>query len=91
MEVGGNGTGAVHPLQPCRRDWSTAQVMPCQQTCAKPFLFGTASWLGENWGNGGDASGKECQMALEGLRVGECSWREVTDFDCGAEKILSFS
>uniref|UniRef100_A0A8C0UZ05 Spectrin repeat containing nuclear envelope protein 2 n=1 Tax=Cyanistes caeruleus TaxID=156563 RepID=A0A8C0UZ05_CYACU len=37
-------------------------------TCAKSFCFGTASLLGENQRNGGDASGKECQRAWRKLK-----------------------
>lgn len=41
---------------------------PWQNTGTKPFLLGTASFLGEDKRDGGDASGQDCQKALEGLR-----------------------
>uniref|UniRef100_A0A8C0F7Z5 Spectrin repeat containing nuclear envelope protein 2 n=1 Tax=Bubo bubo TaxID=30461 RepID=A0A8C0F7Z5_BUBBB len=51
------------------RDCSPAQLLPWQHTQAKPFLLGTASFLGKDKRDGGDASGQDCYWALEGLRV----------------------
>lgn len=63
----GIGTGAVPPVQPRRRDWSTAQVLPHLRSCAKPFLLGTASLLGENKRNGGDAFWERSVRGLGGF------------------------
>lgn len=64
----GHGTGAVHPLLSGRREISALY------NCCCSGIPGTASFIGEDKRDGGDASGQDRQRAEEtkATEVGEC-------------------
>lgn len=84
----GHGTGAVKPLLSGRRE-----IAALHNCCCRGIL-GTASFLGEDERDGEDASGQDYQRAVEALRQlrwENAAWREMIDFDCDREAILSWS